>query len=411
MADTALRGVAVQWGPVVLAVTLVQAVLAAASRTLPVLGMPLTQAAGMSPEAVGQFSSASSLGSMLFFLWGPTLLRHLTPVQQLRAGCAVVGVSLVLCLSEQWHLLLLASLVIGIGYGPGTTAGSELLMRVVPRRRRATIFSIKQAGVPLGGAVAGLLLPLIALGAGGVGAALVCVAGVAFFAAIALGLWKGQVDDDPGEPHAALHSLMFAPIRVVGTLFRTSRLRWITLAGFALGASQSVVMGFFPVFLSDHAGYSLAAAGAAFALLQGTGIAGRVAMGWLSDRLGDPMRALGGLCLLSGATMVLLATIGPGSAAWWVGALSILAGLGTVSWNGVLLTGLAEAAPEGRVGAVTAAGTFVLFSGYVFFPLVFQFIFERTEGYATGLILAGCVPAVAGVVIVLKPNQGHPGAP
>ncbi len=298
--------------------------------------------------------------------------------------------------------MLLTAFVIGLGYGPSTPAGSDLLMRVVPVKRRATIFSIKQAGVPLGGFVAGLLVPAVALLAGGVMAALLVMAVMPLAAAVALGFWKGSMDEGPVfRPALHWHSLLLAPLHMFALLLASPRLRLITAAGFALGISQGVIMAFFPVFLSDHAGYSIAAAGSAFALLQGVGIVGRVAMGWLSDRLGDPVRVLFGLCLASGAMMVLLATISSTSSTLWVAVLSVLTGLSVVSWNGVFLTGLAEFAPEGRVGEITSAGTFVLFSGYVLCPLLFQIVFTVTEGYATGLLLSGLAPIIAGVALTV----------
>lgn len=395
------RPPAAHWLPLVVTVTLVQAVLALMSRSLPLFGMPLTAATGMPPEAVGQISSATAFGSMMYFLWGPMVLARLPSIRQLQLGCAISALALIFCAMGRWEGMLLAGFVIGLGYGTSTPAGADLLMRVTPRHRRATIFSVKQAGVPLGGLAAGLLLPGIAVYFGGVSAALIAAAALALAAAAALGLWRGAVDiAAPARGALPFRVLLLAPLHLIAQLMRSPRLRLLTAAGFCLGVAQGVVMGFFPVFLSDHAGWSLPAAGAGFALLQGMGVFGRVLMGWLSDRLGDPVRALAGLCFASGATMALLATIGPESPAIWIALLSALAGVTVVSWNGVFLTGLAETAPEGRVGEITAAGTFVLFSGYVLCPLLIQIVFAATEGYATGLILAGLAPAAAGAALI-----------
>ncbi|MAC80083.1 MAG: hypothetical protein CML66_18685 [Rhodobacteraceae bacterium] len=391
------------WVPLVVTITLVQAVLALMSRTLPLFGMPLTAASGMRPEAVGQLSSATSFGSMIFFLWGPTLLARLPSLRQLQLGCATAAVAMLFCALGRWEGMLLAAFVIGLGYGPSAPAGSDLLMRITPRARRATIFSIKQAGVPLGGLAAGLALPAIAIFFGTISAALAAAGMLALAAAAALGLWKGAVDDaPPPRDKPPFRDLLLAPVRLIVLLLREPRMRLITAAGFSLGVAQGVIMGFFPVFLSDHAGWSLPAAGAAFALLQGLGVGGRVVMGWVSDRLGNAMRALSGLCFASGTTMLLLATIGPGSPILWIVLLSALAGITVVSWNGVFLAGLAETAPDGRVGEITAAGTFVLFSGYVLCPLLLQAVFSATDGYAVGLILAGLAPMSAGAAMLLS---------
>ena len=64
----------------------------------------------------------------------------------------------------------------------------DILIGIVPRHRRGLVFSVKQAGVPLGGRIAGLMLPAALLW-GGIGAALSATAGMAFAAAFVLGYW------------------------------------------------------------------------------------------------------------------------------------------------------------------------------------------------------------------------------
>src|SRR5690606_29909050 len=56
--------------------------------------------------------------------------------------------------------LALAALALGTGYGIINPAASTLLARHAPVARRGLFFSIKQTGVPLGVASAGLLMPL-----------------------------------------------------------------------------------------------------------------------------------------------------------------------------------------------------------------------------------------------------------
>ena len=60
-------------------------------------------------------------------------------------------------------VLALGSLLIGFGYAPSTPAGSDVLQRFAPKRHRALVFSIKQAGVPFGGVLAAVILPPLAL--------------------------------------------------------------------------------------------------------------------------------------------------------------------------------------------------------------------------------------------------------
>src|SRR5690606_22171996 len=57
-------------------------------------------------------------------------------------------------------LLLAAAALVGIGYGVINPAAATLLNHHSPPARRGFFFSVKQAGVPVGVALAGLALPL-----------------------------------------------------------------------------------------------------------------------------------------------------------------------------------------------------------------------------------------------------------
>ncbi|MBL4916792.1 MFS transporter [Szabonella alba] len=403
MGDLTPSDTQVPWRGVVLAITGVQAVLALLTRTMPLFGVALTARAGMPPEAVGQLASATAFGSMVFFLWGPEFLRRVEARRQLQGGLVLAAIALLAGLAPVWWIMVLAALAIGLGYGPATPAGSDVLMRIVPPARRSTIFSIKQAGVPLGGMVAGMALPLIAAATGMVDAAIAAAAGLALVTAALLGLWPLSLEPaaaDRAQPFLArMLALLRAPLRSLPLLATVPELRRTMAAGFTLGIGQGVIMAYFPVYMTAHVGWSLAAAGALFGLLQALGIAGRIGMGWMADRIGSTGRMLVWLCFLSGATMLLMAGFGPDTPAVWMVLVSCLAGLTVISWNGVFLTGLAEAAPEGRVGEITGVGTFILFAGFVVTPLVMQGLFALTGGYAAGMALAGLAPVTAGLLL------------
>jgi MFS family permease len=53
------------------------------------------------------------------------------------------------------------AVALGLCYGSVNPASTHIPARVTPERFRPVYFSIKQAGMPMGAALAGLLLPLI----------------------------------------------------------------------------------------------------------------------------------------------------------------------------------------------------------------------------------------------------------
>ncbi|WP_323039867.1 MFS transporter [Gemmobacter sp.] len=398
----------VAWRPVVACVTIVQAAQALIVRTVPLFAIPLTSRAAMPPEAIGQLVSASALGSMIYFLWGPELFRRLDERQQLQAGLALCAVALMACLVPVWGVMLLASFAVGFGYGPAGPSGSTVILGVAPPQHLSTILSIKQAGVPAGGLLAGLVLPVIAVAAG-LAPALAVAAGLAVAAAAMLWVWRFPVDR-PARPRAGdrlgarLRETLVAPLRSLPLLLRTPLLRRTMVAGVALGITQSVLLAYLPLYLEQHVGWTMAAAGALFGLVQGLGIAGRIAMGWAADRAGSADRTMAWLCLASGATMLAIAALQPGQSAWAVLPVMGAAGMTVISWNGVFLTGLALGAPRAQVAAVTGVGTFVLFTGMVLGPLAMQGLVGLTGGYATGMVLAGAIPLAVGLALLTEPS-------
>jgi sugar phosphate permease len=270
---------------------------------------------------------------------------------------------------------------------------------------------VKQAGVPLGGLIAGLMLPA-ALIWGGIGAALSAAAGMAFAVAIVLGYWFR-------EPSPLRHvnlrailtpAMLARPVAMFGLVNSDKAMRTITLAALGLALAQGVLMSYFPVFLIAHAHISLTAAGVLFALLQGFGIVGRIAAGWFSDRIGSPVATLMGAGLLSSVTMALVACLGPGSPMAGFALVAALAGISVVSWNGVFLAGLAALAPEGEVGNVTSAGTLVVFGGYVLSPLLLQGVLTLTRSYPVGFAVAALAPLLSALCLMnARRHRGPPG--
>ena len=91
-------------------------------------------------------------------------------------------------------------MVLGLGYGPNTRGASHILARVAKPKELALVFSIKQSGAPLGGFLAGIIVPLVVLSSGWREALMVsAVLGIAI--AILVQPLRAKADDDrqPGR--------------------------------------------------------------------------------------------------------------------------------------------------------------------------------------------------------------------
>jgi len=385
-----------------LGVTLAMQVTAAfLTQAMPVIGPSLTRAAGAAPEGIGLLSALEAMGTLWFLASGYVLLRRWGAVRVLQIGNLVGALALLLPLSGTWSLMLLAGLLVGVGYGPAPPAGSEILIRHSPPAQRSLIFSIKQAGAPFGGAAAGLLLPPLVAGPGWRWA-LAAGAVATVLAAFAVEPWRRTIDRTRERADGNLIRELFS-VRALLLPFRVlasgGALRSLAIASLPFSCVQGCVFSFFVTNLNTETGLSLTAAGSAFAVLQVVGMLARILMGFVADRLGSGIRTL--VLLGIGSSLASLAAAALSLDLSWgmVLALSAVIGLIGVSWNGVYLAEVARLAPEGRVGEATAASTLLTFLGYVLAPAAFTALIPLLGGYGRCFAAMALLPLISAWVL------------
>lgn len=373
------------------------------AQAMPVIGPTLTGAAGVAPEQIGLLSSIISLGTLWFLASGHVLLPRWGAVRVLQAGAILGAVAVFFGLSGSWATMLFAALLMGLAYGPAPPAGSDILMRHAPRAQRALIFSIKQAGAPLGSAAAGLLLPAIVAFADWRWA-LIAAGIVSGLSAFVVEPWRAAIDiaPQPGTRGilADLFSLRSAilPFRVIAS--RRS-LSWLSGTGFSFACVQGCIFSFYVTYLNTDLDMSLTAAGTAFAVLQAVGMVARVVMGFVADRLGSGVHALILLGLGSCIASMLAASLSLAMPWGVVLAVSGVIGFVGVSWNGVFLAEVARLAPEGRVSEVTSGTILLTFLGYVVAPAGFTAAIPVLGGYAPCFLAIAVLPLIS-VAILLR---------
>jgi hypothetical protein len=79
----------------------------------------------------------------------------------------------------------------------------------------------------------------------------------------------------------------------------------------------------------------------------------------------------------------------------WIMAAGVLAGVASISWNGVYLAEVARAAPPGKIGDATAGSTFFTFIGYVIAPAIFAEAVRFTGSYALCFAGLAILPAIS----------------
>lgn len=386
---------------IALAATLaIQVYVSFAASATAVLAPEIAQAFGMEARWVGVFVGILYAGAMFASLaCGGFIERHgaIRVSQACVVLCALGVLAMPLAPARYAAILALAAIVIGLGYGPITPASSQLLQKTAPPSRRALTFSIKQTGVPAGAALAGAVLPALALVVGWRGA---FVAIALLGAVVVLGAQPVRARLDAERHGRGRFTLagIFAPLAVL----RQSRaLADLALVSFAYSAAQVCLTSFLVVHLTEALHWSLVAAGLALTAATVGGVVGRIVWGYVADRLLPPRRVLALLGILAGACGVAMAATTP---AWPIAAVIALAAVfgGTaIGWNGVQLSEVARLAPAGSAGKVTGAAGFVTFAGVVVGPSSFALIATLTGSYRAGFAAFAAL-SVAGAFALLR---------
>ena len=360
-----------------LAVTLaVQMLVAFAVYCAPVMAPVAGPALGFAPSAVGYYIATSYLGSMIGSAAAGGWIARFGPIRASQAGLALCLVGLCLAASASPPLVLAGAFVVGLGYGPTTPASSVILVRSAPPSIFALVFSIKQTGVPAGGVLAGLLVPLLILAFGWRwGAVTIGVACFTLALAIAPVRARYDINLNPRAPVSLFSAL--APVRMV---FHDARLRQMCIAGFVYGGVQITLVTYLVTFLVESFALSLVLAGLVMAASQVASVAGRVLWGVLADRALARRTMLGLLGIGMGISALAALSASPGWPRAILFAYAAVFGATAVGWNGVWLAEIARLAP-GRASEATGGCLFFTFLGVVVTPPVFNAVLAIAGTY------------------------------
>lgn len=392
------------WATALGATLLTQTVASFLNQSLPVIAPLIIAEAGLPPERMGPLSSLVAFGTVLFLLGGGAVLARLGPVRMLQIGAVLQAAGMAALATGTLPGLALAGLLLGLGYGPSPPAGSRILAAAAPQRHRTLIFSIKQAGAPLGGVLAGLICAPVAAAAGWPTAVLLTLI-VSLCTAAAVQPARAAMDAERDPTRRIGLRALLAP-GALAAPFRALRLDPLLPPLTALAVAFAMVQGslfsFTVTWLVEARGFSLVQAGTVFAAMQAAGIVARIVLGWLADRTGRALLNLVVQAFAAAACAVALGTHAPGTEPWLVAALGALAAAAGASWNGVTMAEVARLCPLDRVAEATAGSTLVIFLGYVAGPSLFAAVVAWAGWDAAFVAIAAqlaLVGALVGAVI------------
>jgi sugar phosphate permease len=357
---------------------------------LPALGPTLRSTFHLSLPQLGVILGSVSVGIVLTLIpWG-ALADWLGERTVLGVGLTGTAVALAAASFASGYAALVIALVVAGMFGASATGASgRAVMGWFRRSQRGLALGIRQTGVPLGGGVAAVALPLIVAGFS-LRAALLALAGGCLVAAAAGWHWMREPPPPPRD----------RPTVEAPPPLRDRRLWRLAAGSGMLVVAQASILGFVVVFLHDEHRWSVAAAAAVLGGIQVAGSVMRVVAGRWSDHRDErvaPMR------LMAGASSVLLVAVAALTHA--PGALVVPALVGTgvlaMSWNGLSFTAAAEMSGRTRAGTAISVQNTVLSAGGALAPMAFAALVVATSWPAAWIALTAFQ---LGGVLVLGPS-------
>ncbi len=335
----------------------------------------------VSATYIGYQISIAYFAATLCTLFSGGLTRRLGAVSCL--AVAMIFVSGGAMVTTFWQLsgMFAGSIIMGIGFGLIPASASQVLIAVSVKKNRALIFSIKQSGIPVGGMMAALTTPLfIELWDWRAAGYAVCLSSFLIFVFLCLNRCRWVIEERDRDP-VPLNPLL--PILAV----RGSRslVLLVYMAACYVGV-QIVWLTFLSPFFVEDLDISLLEAGYLLAVIQVTGIFGRITWGWLSDRAQDNftvMIILGWAMTLCCGAAYFLSGNTPFSV---LALLCFFIGFSAVSWNGVFHAALIEVSPPGETVQAIAGMAFYVYIAMFVWPALFAFLIEKSGSYVFPLL-------------------------
>jgi MFS family permease len=336
------------------------------------------------PKLIGVFTAVIYAVAATFALVAAGPIVRLGAVRVCQAALLMAAIGLA-CNSLAFVVATVVAVAfIGAAQGPINPASAHVLAQRVPREWFGLVFSLKQTGVPIGFALAGLIFPQLLALMGWRGASLVA-AGAMVLTAIAVEPLRSRLDviAATGKPSVGIW-------RSIRFVLAHAQLRVLGWSAFIYVVAQHTFTFYLVTYLYEHCGLSIARAGFLLFLSQSVGTGVRLLSGGMGDRI-PRMQVLGWTGIGMTAGCIATGLLQPDTPFWLITLVVVGYGSVVISWNGTSQAEFAHLSPPGEAAAVAAVQTALAFSGAVFGPPLFALIASVLSYRMAFFAVAACV--------------------
>lgn len=348
----------------------------------------------------GLLVSVVNVGPLFCMLFVGRLLDQHNEKILISISSFLLGSSLLLTnIVNGFNGLLFVLLLIGMFYSVSQPGGNKVILKWFRKENRGLAMGIRQAGIPIGGALAGVLIPFLTVQYNMTYAinsiACICImGGVLFFVFYK----EPYVQEEARKGHNNISFWMELKVVIC-----KKELYPIYITGICMISLQMVLVGHFMKFLAGEQSITSIVAGTVFSVMFFSGMIGRIALAAISDVLYKGNRRIPlfiAVCASIGMILLLVMNIHT-IMSGVLYSVSALLGFFSIGWFSLFIAEVAELASEESVGITVSVALTLNQIAIIVAPVLFGYIVDE-KGYAYAWLCIVVLLSISAVSLYRK---------
>ena len=295
--------------------------------------------------------------------------------------------------------LLFVLLLIGMFYSVSQPGGSKVILKWFRKENRGLAMGIRQAGIPIGGALAGVLIPFLTVQYN-MTYAINSIAGICIIGGLLFFMFYKEpyVQEEARKGHNNISFWMELKVVIC-----KKELYPIYITGICMISLQMVLVGHFMKFLAGEQSITFIVAGTVFSVMFFSGMIGRIALATISDVLYKGNRRIPlfiAVCASIGLILLLVMNIHTIMSVVLY-SVSALLGFFSIGWFSLFIAEVAELASEESVGITVSVALTLNQIAIIVAPVLFGYIVDE-KGYAYAWLCIVVLLSISAVSLYRK---------
>ncbi|WP_242270456.1 MFS transporter [Bacillus cereus group sp. BfR-BA-01310] len=348
----------------------------------------------------GLLVSVVNIGPLFCMLFVGRLLDRYNEKLLITISSFLLGGSLLLTNTvNEFTGLLFVLLLVGVFYSVSQPGGSKVIIKWFSKENRGLAMGIRQAGIPIGGMLAGVLIPFLTIKynvayAINIIACICIIGGFLFF----IFYKEPYVQEKVKEERIKLSFWM-----QLKAVMCKKELYPIYITGICMISLQMVLVGHFIKFLVMEQSITPILAGKVFSILFFSGMIGRVVLAAVSDLLykgnrSTPLFIV--VCISIGFILIFVISIHTITIGVLYG-VSALLGFFSIGWFSLFMVEVAESASEESVGMTVSFALTLNQIAIIVAPVLFGYIVDE-KGYTYAWLCIVVLLSISAVSLYSK---------